>query len=208
MPAAKPANSQYDAHKSLRYVQSIIAGMKKKTGRSLEEWRQLANEKGPADEKPRRQWLQKEHGLGSNYAAWIAARSVGKNSHEENPEQYLQHAHDYVEKMFSGPKEHLRPIYDEILKFARTMGSDIRVSPCSTIVPIYRKHVVAQVKPTTRTRIDLGLALKNIKVPKRLINTGGFEKKDRITHRIELTSVSDFDAEAKKWMKIAYERDA
>jgi hypothetical protein len=110
--------------------------------------------------------------------------------------------------MFSGPKEHLRPIYEQILKFARALGSDIRVSPCSTIVPIYRKHVVAQVKPTTRTRIDLGLALKNAKVPKRLINTGGFEKKDRITHRMELTSVSDFDAEAKKWMKIAYQGDA
>ena len=208
MPATKTAKSEYDAHKSLRYVTSIIEGMKKKTGRSLEEWLQLAKEKGPADEQQRREWLKKEYRLGSNYAAWIAERSVGKSSHEESPEQYLQHAHDYVENMFSGPKEHLRPIYDEILKFARTLGPDVFVSPCSTIVPIYRKHVVAQVKPTTRTRIDLGLALKNAKVPKRLINTGGFEKKDRITHRIELTSTIDFDAEAKKWMKIAYEGDA
>jgi hypothetical protein len=207
MPAAKTAKSEYDAHKSLRYVKSIIEGMKKKTGRSLEEWLQLAKEKGPADEKQRREWLKKEHRLGTNYAAWIAARAVGRNYHEDTPEQYLQHAHDYVEKMFSGPKEHLRPIYEEILKFARTIGPDIRVSPCSTIVPIYRKHVVAQVKPTTRTRVDLGLALKNAKVPKRLISTGGFEKKDRITHRIELTSINDFDAEAKKWMKIAYEGD-
>jgi hypothetical protein len=208
MPATKTAKSEYDAHKSLRYVESIIEGMKKKTGRSLEEWLELAKEKGPADEKQRRDWLKREHGLGTNYAAWIAERSVGKSSHEETPEQYLQHAHDYVEKMFAGPKEHLRPIYDEIIKFARTMGPDIRVSPCSTIVPVYRKHVVAQIKPTTRTRIDLGLALKNAKVPKRLINTGGFEKKDRITHRIELTSINDFDAEAKKWMKVAYEGDA
>lgn len=207
MPA-QSAKSEYHEHKSRRYVKSIIEGMKKKTGRSLEEWLQLAQEKGPADEKQRREWLKKEHGLGTNYAAWIAERSVGKHSHEESPEQYLQHAHDYVYKMFSGPKEHLRPIFDEILKFARTMGPDVRVSPCSTIVPIFRKHVVAQIKPTTRTRIDLGLALKNAKVPKRLINTGGFEKKDRITHRIELTTISDFDAEAKKWMKVAYEGDA
>ncbi len=208
MPATKTARSEYDAHKSLRYVKSIIEGMKKKTGRSLEEWMQLAKEKGPADEKQRRDWLKKEYGLGTNYARWIAERSVGKSSREASPEQYLQHAHDYVEKMFAGPKEHLRPIYDEIIKFARTMGPDIRVSPCSTIVPIYRKHVVAQIKPTTRARIDLGLALKNAKVPRRIIDTGGFEKKDRITHRIELARVSDFDAEAKKWMKMAYEGDA
>jgi hypothetical protein len=74
-------------------------------------------------------------------------------------------------------------------------------------VPLYRKHVFAQIKPTTRTRIDLGLALKDTKVPKRLINTGGFAKKDRITHRIEITSLKDIDAEVKKWMKIAYEMD-
>ena len=208
MPAAKPAKSEYDPHKSLRLVKSIIEGMKKKTGRSLDEWLQLAKEKGPAAEKQRRDWLKKEHRLGTNYAAWIAQRSVGKNSHDEEPEQYLQHAQDNIEKMFTGPKEHLRPIYDEILKFARSMGPDVRVSPCSTMVPIYRKHVIAQIKPTTRTRIDLGLALKTAKVPKRLIDTGGFEKKDRITHRIELTSINDFDTEAKKWMKAAYEGDA
>lgn len=208
MPATKPVNWKYDAHKSLRLVQSIIAGMKNKTGRSLDEWLRLTKQEGPVSEKGRREWLKKEHRLGANYAMWIAARSVGKSEEDEDPEQYLQHAQDNVAKMFSGPKEHLRAIYDEILKYARTMGSDIRVSPCSTIVPIYRKHVIAQIKPTTRTRIDLGLALKNAKVPKRLINTGGFEKKDRITHRIELSEPKNFDAEAKRWMRVAYEGDA
>ena len=62
-------------------------------------------------------------------------------------------------------------------------------------------------KPTTRTRIDLGLALKDTKVPKRLIDTGGLAKKDRITHRIEIASLKDIDAEVKKWLKTAYEMD-
>jgi hypothetical protein len=208
MPARKSVNWEYDVHKSLRLVQSVIAGMKNKTGRSLEEWLQLTKKEGPSGEKDRREWLKQKHGLGTNYATWIAVRSVGKNEHDENPEQYLQHAKDNVEKMFSGPKKHLRSIYDEILKYSLTLGPDIRVSPCSTIVPIYRKHVIAQIKPTTRTRIDLGLALENAKLPRRLINTGGFEKKDRITHRIELTKLGDFDSEAKKWMKVAYEGDA
>ena len=99
----------------------------------------------------------------------------------EDAGEYLKHAQDYVDRMYAGPKEHLRAIYDEILTFAKTLGPDIGVSPCQTIVPIYRNHVIAQIKPTTRTRIDLGLALKDTKTPKRLINTGGFEKKDRIT---------------------------
>jgi hypothetical protein len=186
-------------------VEHVITGMKEKTGRSLEEWLRFVKKEGPSGEKERAAWLKKEHGLGTNYATWIAQRSVGKDDVGEDAESYLKHAEDYVENMFAGPKEHLRPIYHDILAYARSLGKDIRVCPCQTIVPIYRNHVIAQIKPTTRTRIDLGLALRDSKVPKRLIDTGGFARKDRITHRIEITSIDDFDDEAKRWMKKAYE---
>ena len=83
----------------------------------------------------------------------------------------------------------------------------MRVCPCKTFVPLYRSHVFAQIKPTTRTRIDLGLALKDTKTPKRLIDTGGFAKKDRITRRIEISSVGEIDDEVRRWMKVAYDMD-
>jgi hypothetical protein len=70
--------------------------------------------------------------------------------------------------------------------------------------------VVAQIKPTTKTRIDLGLSLGDPKLvrggDKRLLATGGFEKKDRITHRIEVRSVEEIDEELVGWMRGAYER--
>jgi uncharacterized protein DUF5655/uncharacterized protein DUF4287 len=197
----------YDVHPSIRMVQNVVANMKEKTGKSLDEWLEVAK-KGPAGEKERAAWLKEKHGLGTNYSAWIATQSVGRQSADTDAHEYLQHAEDYVTAMYAGSKEHLKPIYEEILKYAMTLGPDIRVSPCKTMVPIYRKNVIAQIKPTTRTRIDLGLALGNAKVPKRLINTGGYEKKDRITHRIEITQHSDFDADAKKWMKVAYDANA
>ena len=75
-------------------------------------------------------------------------------------------------------------------------------------MPLYRNHVFAQIKPTTRTRIDFGLALGATKAPRRIIETGGFKKGDRITHRIEITSKSDIDHEVKRWLKKAYELDA
>jgi len=199
---------KYDLHPSVRMAQSIIKGMKEKTGRSLDEWLRHVKKAGPAGEKERAAWLKKEHGLGTNYAFWIAGQSLGKTDAGEDANEYLRHAEDYVEKMYAGPKVHLRAIYDEILTYAKTLGRDIRVSPCQTIVPIYRKHVIAQIKPTTRTRIDLGFALGDTKTPNRLIDTGGFARKDRITHRIEITSVEDFDDEAKRWMRTAYEMDA
>ncbi len=208
MPATRkqPATSSYDPHPSLGMFQNSLAALKQKTGRSLEEWITFVNKQGPATEKERRAWLKEKHGMGMNYAGWIAEQSLGKGD-DGSPETYLRNAEQYVEKMYSGGKETLRPIFDELLKLGRSMGADVKICPCQTIVPLYRKHVFAQIKPTTRTRIDLGLALKDTKVPKRLIDTGGFAKKDRITHRIEITSLKDIDAEVKKWLKIAYDMD-
>jgi len=209
MPATqkshKPATT-YDVHPSLAMFQRTLESLKEKSGRSLEEWLKFVEKEGPSTEKERREWLKAKHGLGTNYAWWIAERSVGKGE-DGNPETYLQQAEEHVEKMYSGAKENLRPIYEELLALGRSMGKDVKVCPCQTMVPFYRNHVFAQVKPTTRTRINLGLALKDTKTPKRLIDTGGLAKKDRITHRIEITSLKDIDAEVKKWLKTAYEMD-
>lgn len=206
MPSTR-GKSVYDVHPGVAMVQNIMAGMKQKTGRSVEEWIQLIEKQAPAGEKERRAWLKEKHGLGMNYAWWLAEQSVGKRD-DGNPETYLKQAEQYVANMFSGGKAGLRPLYDALLKLGRSMGDDVKVCPCSTIVPLYRRHVFAQIKPSTQTRIDLGLALKDTKVPKRLIDTGGLAKKDRITRRIEIASLADIDDEVTRWMKKAYEMDA
>jgi hypothetical protein len=110
--------------------------------------------------------------------------------------------------MFSGKKAGLRPLYDKLLQVGLKTGKEAKACPAQTIVPLYRNHVFAQIKPTTQTRIDLGFALGDMKTPKRLIDTGGFAKKDRITHRIEITSLPDIDDDVKHWLKVAYDRDA
>jgi hypothetical protein len=196
----------YDLHPSVMMVQKMIAGLKEKTGRSLQEWIQLASNQGPSEEKSLRDWLKKRHGLGTNYAGWLAEQTLG-NGGDGSPEAYLKSADEYVAQMFSGSKAALRPVYDALLKLGRSVDGDVKVCPCQTMVPFYRNHVFAQVKPATRTRIDLGLALRDTRVPGRLIDTGGFEKKDRITHRIEISSVGEIDDEVKRWLKKAYEMD-
>jgi hypothetical protein len=151
--------------------------------------------------------LKSKHGLGTNYAGSIAEIAAGKGD-LYSPEGYLRLADQYVENLFAGPKAGLRPVYEALLAAGLKLGKDVRVCPCKTFVPLYRNHVFAQIKPPTRTRIDFGLALKNTKTPKRLIDTGGFAKKDRITRRIEISSVDEIDAEVLRWMKTAYDMDA
>ena len=207
--AAARTHAIYDVHPGVAMVQKWVADLKDKTGRSLEEWLALVKKEGPKDEKSRHAWLKTKHKLGTNSARWIAERAAGKGG-EDSPEAYLKIAAGHVEEQYAGPKEKLRPIFDELLKLGRSMGDDVKVCPCKTIVPLYREHVFAQIKPTTNSRVDFGFALTHYKgkLPKRLVDTGGLAKKDRITHRIELTSSSQIDAEVKKWLKTAYDLDA
>jgi hypothetical protein len=77
MPATKKvASSIYDVHPGLGMYQSSLAALTQKTGRTLEQWIKLVQKRGPATEKERRTWLKTEHGLGMNYAGWIAEHSV------------------------------------------------------------------------------------------------------------------------------------
>ena len=200
--------SIYGVHPGVTLTQKWIAELKQKTGRSLDEWLRLIKKSGPKDEQARRDWLKTEYGLGTNYASWLAERADGKGTEMGDPDEYLQAADGYVENMFSGGKAGLRPIYDALLKTGLKIGRDVKACPCQTIVPLYRNHVFAQIKPTTTKRIDIGFALGDMKAKGRLIDTGGFAKKDRITHRIELASRRDIDDEVKHWLKVAYDRDA
>jgi hypothetical protein len=208
--AATKSASPYDVHPGVAMVQKWVAELKPKTGRTLDEWVTLVKRDGPTGHQSRREWLKSKHKLGSNSAWWIVDRAEGKGGEEDSPEEYLAAAVRFVEDQYSGRKSTLRPIYDQLLALGKSLGADVKACPCKTMVPLYRNHVFAQIKPTTNTRVDFGLCFTTYKgkLPKRLIDTGGLAKKDRITHRIELNSPGQIDADLKKWLRAAYDLDA
>jgi hypothetical protein len=207
-PTMPQTTHPYSVHPSVAMVRNWIDTLPQKTGRSLDEWLLLMAERGPETAKERTAWLKSEHGLGTNSARWIAETSLGTMEETGDPEDYLRRAVGYVENLFAGPKAALlRPVYDELLKTGLALGPDVKACPASTIVPLYRNHVFAQLKPMA-TRIDLGLALRDTPATRRLLDTGGFAKKDRITHRVPMTSLAEIDDEVRRWLKAAYEMDA
>jgi hypothetical protein len=189
-------------------VAKWVAELPEKTGRSIEQWVKLLEKEGPGATKERIAWLKAEHSFGTNHAAWIVGRAEKGNAGWEDgdPDAYLKAAAGYVEAMYAGPKAGLRPLHDRLLQLGRALGADVRVCPCTTIVPLYRKNVFAQVKPTTRTRIDLGLSLRGVEPAGRLLGTGGEAKGDRITHRIAVAAPGDIDDFVERWLRSAYEK--
>lgn len=209
------ANLRYDVHPSVKQMQEWVRTLPTSTGKSLAAWvRAIRAEefKGPAEA---RAWLKKEHGMGTNACWHLAERAFARDLSlmDDDPERYLALAPKYVDGQYAGKKAGLRAIYEKLYGAFRGLGSDVLICPCKTIVPAYREHVFAQIKPTTNTRVDLGLCLTALVkegrvLPDRLIDTGGFAKRDRITHRVALASPEDVDAFALKWLARAYELDA
>lgn len=199
----------YSVHPGVSMVQRWIVEMKAKTGRSLEEWIKHINAAGPETEKGCRDWLKAQYSLGTNQAWWLAERAFGNplGMADETPAGYLASAPGYVAEMYL-KRPTLRPLHDKLIELGQSLGDDVRICPCKTIVPLYRAHVFAEIKPASLTRIDLGFALKDEPFTQRLLDTGGIAKRNRITHKVGITKLSDIDLQVKRWLKQAYELDA
>jgi hypothetical protein len=177
----------------------MLASLEERTGKNMAQWL-AALKKAKASTPAECRAFLKTQGLGASSIGLIIDQIAGKC-----PDTYDPHA--LVAALFQGPKAALFPLYETVLAFTLDLGADIKACPCATFVPFYRKHVFAQLKPSTKTRLDLGLALGDAKV-RGLIETGGFAKKDRITHRLELSAPADFNDFAKECLTQAYTADS
>lgn len=196
------AGSIYSLHPSYQHRESIIANLEQKTGKDLEGWLEEMKQRNPVDKKAAKQCLKENHNLGGTTSMVLCDEYFGENRAEDYDPEGL------VTEQYSGKKGHLLPVYECLLEICLGLAEDVSAAPCKTFVPLYRNNVFAQIKPATQKRIDLGLALGDHPQEGRLLSTGGYEKKDRITHRIEIETENDIDDEVRGWLSKAYDLDA
>lgn len=194
----KIKNYRYALHPVVEYQMKMAENLKKNTGKTLEEWLLLTEDIKDLKSNEFVKIAKERFGLGMNTAVVIAAAHSGQlGADAYNPVKL-------VEELFAGRQNLLEILY-RVLDFAITLGSDVKICPASTFVPLYRKNVFLQIKAATKTRIDLGFALGDYPLRENLTDTGGLKKKDRITRKIELFSVDDLNDFVKLLIKTAYE---
>lgn len=174
-------------------LQTMIDNMPKKTGKSLNEWKTILKEKSFTKHSEGVNYLKKEHGVTHGFANTIVTLSK-----EENHTPI-----DLVDQQYKG-KESLLTIYEKLLLVIKPFGDDITITPKKTTVSIIRKKQFALIKPATKTRIDLGLKIKDKPTTERLESSGPFGS--MCTHRVQLTDTNQVDEELTDWLKEAYEK--
>jgi len=198
---------KYDVHPGVAMIQKWVIDLPEKTGRTLQQWADLVNDLGPKVRKERIAYLKEKHGLGTNTATHIVEYATNSQTWDGDPTVYLQQAVKYVDEMFGGAKAELRPIFEKVMIAARKLGKDVKLCPCKTIVPIYRNRVFAQLKPATKTRLELGLVLQDIPYNGLLMRNPRANEKDRIQHMIPLVTSADVTEEVLGWLRTAYDQD-
>ena len=174
-------------------TKTMIANMPEKTGKSLAEWKALLKEHNFSKHSEAMKFLKGTHGVTHGYANSIILLSKDDKPTDD----------DLVTNQYKG-KEALTPIYEALLARIEPFGDDVQIVPKKTSVSCVRKKQFALIKPATKTRIDLGLKLKDVPTTDRLEDSGPFGT--MCTHRVRLTAADQVDEQLVEWLKVAYER--
>ncbi|GAB5554573.1 MAG: hypothetical protein Sapg2KO_41640 [Saprospiraceae bacterium] len=174
-------------------LQTMIDNMPEKTGKSLAEWKIILKEKAFAKHSEGVKFLKSEFQVTHGFA-----NTIVKLSKEEKDT-----AEDLIESQYKG-KEHLFPIYEALIDYLKTLGTDITITPKKSSVSIIRKRQFVLIKPATKTRIDLGFKLKDKPTTERLQDSGPFGT--MCTHRVKISAASEVDDELKAWIREAYQQ--
>jgi hypothetical protein len=174
-------------------IATMVKNIEASTGQTITEWIRRARASGFSKHGEILKWLKEKHGMGHGYANYIAKSALA--SDDGDPDSL-------VSAQYAGKKSALIPLYEALVKTAKSLGSDVEIAPKKNNVSIRRSKQFALLQPTTADRIDVGLILKGTKPTHRLEASGSFNA--MFTHRVKVTSKGDIDAQLKVWLKQAY----
>ncbi len=176
---------------------SVDTGLRKNTGRGLDDWVAAARASGIDRHKALVDHLKAAEGLTHGYANSVALKTFGTDAGAIGEEALMA-------AMFAGPKAALRPIHDRLAAIIEGLGGDVEFAPKKGYVSVRRAKQFAILQPSTKDRFDLGLNLKGVPPAGRLEASGSFNA--MVSHRVRLTSPDEVDGEIEAWLRDAWER--
>jgi len=180
--------------------QAYIDNIKAKTGKTPEDFRKLAEEKGLL--KPGFKagdiiaWLKNDFGLGHGHAMAIYAVFTDHKSQDKKPEEA-------IDKLFSGGKSIWRDVFDHLIHDINKFGNDIKIAPTNTYISLLKGNKKFAIVYFTTDRMDIGIKRKGIEPTKRFELAGTWNT--MVTHKVSIHTAKEVDKELMDWFRAAYE---
>jgi hypothetical protein len=177
--------------------QAYLDTIKAKTGKTPDDFRKLAAQKGLTKYSDVMDWLKKDFGLGHGHANAMAQLIVNADKFKASPDTKL-------DEHFKGDKAKWRKPYDVLAAKLTKLGSDVTLSPNRSYINVQRSgKKFAILDPATADRFDIGIKLKGVPPAGRFEAAGSWNA--MVTHRVRVSDPKQIDAEVLKWLKKAYE---
>jgi len=181
-------------------LKAYLDNIKAKTGKTPEDFKILAQEKGLLQEDVKTgqivTWLKEDYGLGRGHAMAIVLTL-------KNATQPRNGKQEQIAKHFSGNKARWRKPYDALLARIHKFGPDISVSPTNSYISILRKGKKFAIVNITSEHLDIGIKLKGAKTTERFQAAGAWNA--MVTHRVRIDDPKEIDAEVISWLQQAYD---
>lgn len=201
-PAAGTAAAAEPAPKSWQEMRMWSARLlESRTGQDLAAWNERIATGAPenrADAPALRKWLAAQ-GVTGYAQALLAWETFGY------PEFLVADAERLIARQYAD-RPHLRAVFDAVIAALSALPGPVTVQARGTYVSLVSpRRTFAVLKPTTKSRVDLGLRLNTIKQPEgRLLPARGI---GQATFRIALTTPAEVDDEVRNWLTVAYDEN-
>ena len=174
-------------------LEAQIRNIEQRYGKPLGEWIALVKESGLTKHTDIVAMLKSQYGMSHGSAHRVALKAREAEASGRDP----------VSELYSGKKASLKPLHDALMAVITTFGDDIEQAPKKGYLSLRRKKQFAMIQPTTATRIDIGLILKDVPTTERLESAASFNA--LFTHRVRVNTIDDVDAQVIAWLKQAYD---
>ena len=178
-------------------VKTQMKNIELQTGQSFDFWVKVARDSELTKAKQIIDLLKTKHGFTYGNANLVAltALKVGMVSGKSGDE--------LITDQFAGDKTALKPIYDKVIATIQTFGSDVELAPKKTYVSLRRNKQFGCIQPSTATRLDVGLNLKDTPPTDRLELSGSWN--GMVSHRVRVSSPKEIDKQLIAWLRQAYD---
>lgn len=108
-------------------------------------------------------------------------------------------------KQYSGNKDLLRSLYDELITNIKQFGKDIEFDIKIDQVSLVHKTEFAVIRPTTNSTIEILMKMPDVEYTERLVMPNKNDA-DKFSHLVLISTSDDIDYELYNWLKSSYER--
>ncbi|MEP1384877.1 MAG: DUF5655 domain-containing protein [Paraglaciecola sp.] len=166
-----------------------------KTGKTLEQWKTLLATQSFSKYGEFMNFLKKEHNVTHGFANFITLKYREADAASFSTE-------DLITNQYLG-KDSLKAVFNQLNQTIQKFGPDVTIAPKKSAVSYKVQRQFALIKPSTKTRIDLGLKFNDKAHTQRLETSGPFGA--MCTHRVQITDIKQVDDELVNWLKDAYQ---